>query len=165
MFWLPSKSNVHITKVQEKLRSKKCSIWRYRNIETMLTDKCKALSSGRNQRLMNEEVKCDMHVRLNHLLKDMQSEWNFEGKLMQRFWLLLYSAPAWVHTTSTQQLVKQLWVTLPCTCRTRAVVMFSMPLTSDNLYILPVLAQGCGLSTTQRWSFTNTKMMSGRFVH
>ena len=38
--------------------------------------------------------------------------------------MLLYSAPAWVCIASTQQLVKQLWVTLPCTFRTYAVVVF-----------------------------------------
>ena len=78
------------------------------------------------------------------LLKDVQSEWIFEGKVMQRFWLLLCGAPAWVvRITSTQQLVKQLWVTLPCTCQTHAVVMFSMPSTSGNLYIIPIFAQSC----------------------
>ena len=36
-------------------------------------EECKVSSSGtgRNERFVNEEVKCDMRVRLNHLLKDV----------------------------------------------------------------------------------------------
>ena len=88
--------------------------------ETLLSEKYRASSSGRNQRLMNEEAKSNMHVRLDHLLKDTRMK--LEGKLLQRSWLLLYSAPAWLCITITQQLVKQLWVTLPRTFRTHAVV-------------------------------------------
>ena len=46
-----------LTKVQ-KLRT-----------ETLLTEKCRTSISEGYQRLMNEEVKCDMHVRLNYLFK------------------------------------------------------------------------------------------------
>ena len=49
-------------------------------------------------------------------------KWNYEGNRLQRSRLLLYSAPAWLCITITQQLVKQLWVTLPRTFRTHAVV-------------------------------------------
>ena len=68
-----SKSNAHVIKLPEKLRSKNVP---YEGTEIShgnpVTEECKkALSSGRNQRLVNEEVKCDMRVRLNYLLKDV----------------------------------------------------------------------------------------------
>ena len=58
--------------LQEKLRSKNAP---YEGTETShrnpVTEECKASSSGGNQRPMNEDVKCDMRIRLDHLLKDV----------------------------------------------------------------------------------------------
>ena len=94
---------------------------------------------------MNKKFKYNMQVSLNHMLKDICKANETEGKCMQRFWLLVlqYSAPAWLCTKSTQQLVTQLQITLSYICWMHAVVMFSMPSTSGNLYIIPIFAQSC----------------------
>ena len=70
MFRLRSKSNVHVTKLKENniLKMFLTKVQKLRT-ETLLTEKCRTSSSEGYQRLMNEEVKCDMHVRLNYLFK------------------------------------------------------------------------------------------------
>ena len=126
-----------------------------------VTEEYKASSSGtgRNQRLVNEEVKCDMRVRLNHPLKDMKLWRETYAKILtvtvQCTCLCMHNK----HTTVSQEVVSHF---VPYMSNA-TVIMFSMPSASHNLYVLPVFAQGCGLPTMQRRSLTDIQMMSGRF--
>ena len=65
------------------------------------------MSSDKNQRLLDKELKCNMQVKLNHMLKMMLSKRNFEGKLMQILCLLLCTCLSMhnKHSTVSQAVV------------------------------------------------------------